>query len=486
MEQMNNNRPNILFILSDDQGAWALGSAGNAEIQTPNLDRLAEEGIRFDNFFCASPVCSPARASIVTGRIPSQHGVHDWIRGGNINDPEAHYHWGEDHAIEYLAGMTGYPELLAAKGYQCAISGKWHLGAQETVQQGFDYWYVHAFGGGSYYSYPMIRDGQIVDKTTYVTDEITDGALRFLDQYRDADRPFYLSVHYTAPHSPWTASEHPDEYLDIYRDCPFESTPDLPLHPNQIKTTAKGDTPENRRTCLTGYYASITAMDAQIGRIFERLKDIGEYDNTIIIFTSDNGMNMGHHGVWGKGNGTFPLNMYESSVKIPFLIRMPGEENPGRVEEALVSHYDILPTFCELLDLPLPGPEPPLPGVSFLSLLRSKPGPTREEVILFDEYGPARMIRTPTDKYVHRYPYGPHEYYDLETDPDETANLLETDPDAVQERIAFLRGRLLRWYEEHVSPTMDGSRLPVTGSGQLASITEMLQGAEGFGSRLEV
>jgi arylsulfatase A-like enzyme len=209
-------------------------------------------------------------------------------------------------------------------------------------------------------------------------------------------------------------------------------------------------------------------------------------ENTIVIFTSDNGFSVGQHGILGKGNGTFPLNMYEESVKIPFIIRLPDGGSAGRVEDALVSHYDILPTFCEWFDLPLPESAPPLPGVSFLPLLQGESGPTREEVILFDEYGPVRMIRTPTDKYVHRFPYGPHEYYDLEADPGETTNLLESDSEAVQTRITFLRGRLLRWYEEHVSPTMDGSRLPVTGSGQLASIPEMLEGAAGFGPRLEV
>ena len=135
---MPGHSPNILFILSDDQGAWALGCAGNDEIRTPNLDRLARTGMRFSNFFCASPVCSPARASILTGRIPSQHGVHDWLRGGNALTA------GELEAggglIEYLKDQPGYTDVLAQAGWICGLSGKWHLGDSHHPQKGFTYW----------------------------------------------------------------------------------------------------------------------------------------------------------------------------------------------------------------------------------------------------------------------------------------------------------------------------------------------------------
>ncbi len=133
MASRNPDRPNVLFILSDDHGLWALGCAGNPEIRTPNLDRLADEGTRFERFFCASPVCSPARASLLTGRIPSQHGVHDWIREGNVGEG----------AVEYLTGQRGYTEILAGHGYRCGLSGKWHLGDSQVPQKGFAHWYVH-------------------------------------------------------------------------------------------------------------------------------------------------------------------------------------------------------------------------------------------------------------------------------------------------------------------------------------------------------
>lgn len=130
-----------------------------------------------------------------------------------------------------------------------------------------------------------------------------------------------MSVHYTAPHSPWDASEHPKEYLDWYKDCEFKDTPNLPVHPWQVNTCPIGDTEERRKENLRGYYAAISAMDAGVGKILDKVKEKGLEDNTIVIFTSDNGMNMGHHGIWGKGNGTYPPNMYESSIRVPFIIK---------------------------------------------------------------------------------------------------------------------------------------------------------------------
>ena len=151
MASHNPDQPNIVFILSDDQGPWAMGCAGNTEIRTPNLDRLAASGIRFENFFCTSPVCSPARASLLTGRIPSQHGIHDWIREGNTGQ----------NAVEYLAGQLAYTEILADNGYTCGMSGKWHLGDSYRPQKSFSHWYVHERGGGPYYDVPMIRQGEL-------------------------------------------------------------------------------------------------------------------------------------------------------------------------------------------------------------------------------------------------------------------------------------------------------------------------------------
>lgn len=466
-------KPNIVFLLSDDQGAWALGCAGNNEIQTPNLDALAKTGMRFDSFFCASPVCSPARASILTGRIPSQHGVHDWIRSGSVDreqlpEPLRNRKEFADErtTVEYLAGQPAYTELLADNGYQCALSGKWHLGNSAVPQKGFDRWYAIARGGCSYMAPDVFEDGVIKLENRYVTDLITDHALRFLDELHEEGQPFYLSVHYTAPHSPWETSEHPEVYRAMYKDCPFESVPDLPEHPDHNKAAPRG-TGERRKELLRGYYASVTAMDAGIGRIMAKLEELGERDNTLIVFMSDNGMNMGHHGIWGKGNGTLPLNMFDTSVKVPAIFSHPGRIPQGVVTDELVSQYDVFPTLLAYAGIDNPYADG-LPGQSFLSLLQGLEQTDRGHVVIFDEYGPVRMIRDKQWKYVHRYPYGPHELYDLIDDPGENSN--RADDPSCRPVLERMRRQLGDWFHRYVILDKNGALEPVTGRGQLAPI----------------
>ncbi|MHC4253426.1 MAG: sulfatase-like hydrolase/transferase [Planctomycetota bacterium] len=498
MPSNDESRPNVVAILTDDQGPWAMGCAGNGEIRTPNLDRLARTGTRFESLFCASPVCSPARASLLTGRIPSQHGVHDWLSGGNTTAekrPGA-------RLIEYLEGQTGYTDILAREGYTCGISGKWHLGDSHHAQKSFAYWEVHAGGGGPYYDAPMIVDGEHARVPGYVSDVITDNALRFLDEQKEqkdrqgGDAPFYLSVHYTAPHSPWDRANHPREIWDDYHDnCPFESTPDVPMHPWQVNSAPFG-TPEKRREILAGYFAAVTAMDAGVGRILDRLEAEGWRENTLVFFTSDNGMNMGHHGVYGKGNGTFPQNMYDTSVKVPGLISRPGHVPEGAVEDGLWSHYDFRPTLVDYLGID-DAEAGTLPGVSFAPVLRgegvaglqSGDGgacaaklPGRDDVVVCDEYGPVRMVRTREWKYVHRYPYGPHELYDLAGDPDEETNLVDSEEHAA--KAVELKGRLESWFVKYVSPELDGTREPVTGKGQFDLAGPGGEGRPAFGANL--
>ncbi|RKN61270.1 sulfatase-like hydrolase/transferase [Paenibacillus ginsengarvi] len=457
-------KPNIVFIMTDDQGPWALGCAGNKEIQTPNLDRLAAEGVRLDNFFCASPVCSPARASLLTGRIPSQHGIHDWIEKGNA----------ADGAIEYLQDQLAYTELLAQNGYVCGLSGKWHLGDSMKPQKGFTHWYAHESGGGPYYNAPMIRDGALVREKDYITDVITDDALEFIDRQAESPQPFYLSVHYTAPHSPWIGN-HPQAYLDLYEDCAFESCPQEPHHPWSYKT--QNEPPEKVRQKLIGYFAAVTAMDYNVGRIMERIDKLGLREHTLICFLSDNGFNCGHHGIWGKGNGTFPQNMYDSSVKVPAIFSQPGTIPQGAVSEALVSGYDWMPTLLEYVGIGNPEAER-LPGRSFLGSLRGSDTDERDNVVVFDEYGPVRMIRSREWKYVHRYPYGPHELYDLTGDPGERHNL--TDAEDYRGQLEAMKARLDEWFVRYADPAVDGSREPVTGSGQMNLAGPAGRGARAF------
>jgi arylsulfatase A-like enzyme len=456
-----------VFILSDDQGAWAMNCAGTPELRTPNLDRLAATGIRFENFFCASPVCSPARASILTGQIPSQHGVQDFLRAGSGVDVE-----GDGKTIEYLKGRTTYTELLAENGYDVALSGKWHIGDSATPQAGFAYWNVHATGAGNYYNAPMFTDGQQYSADGYFSDVITDNAIEYLDGQKDSDKPFSMNVHYTAPHAPWGREQHPsDVYSDYFDNCKFESVLWDAIHPNHLlkegSSGSVGATPEERHALLTGYFAAITAMDENIGRLIDWLEANDLRENTLIIFTADNGMSMGHHGIWGKGNGTYPANMYDTAVKVPTLMSRPGHVPQGEVEHNLLSHYDLMPTILDYLGLDVLSPEveESLPGSSFAPLLRGQAFDDNLSVVVLDEYGPTRMIRTRSLKYIHRYPDGPHEFYDLANDPNEVTNAI--DDRAFGSIIRGMRGQLQKWFDRYAEPERDGSKQAVKGRGQI-------------------
>lgn len=476
---MNKNpqQPNVVFILTDDQGYWALGCNGNREIHTPHIDALAAQGVRMENFFCTSPVCSPARASLLTGRIPSQHGILDWVRGGNGESPE-------DPPLEYLDGIPGYTDLLAQHGYTCGISGKWHMGHSLKPQKSHSHWFVTVGGGGTYHNAPVVKNGKILHAPGYLTDVITEDAVSFLDECSKKEQPFYLQVSYTAPHSP-LVDQHPEKYLKMYENCKFESCPQDPRHPwmphnpTEIQFSEQFCVPERKsitvRDLLTGYYASISAMDQGVGKIIARLEQLGLRDNTLICFLSDNGYSCGQHGIWGKGTCTDPINMYDTSVKVPAIFSHPARIHQGVVCDALLSGYDFMPTLLEYLNIQNPEASA-LPGQSFCSLLKSKKGEPRKHVVIYDELGPVRMIRTKEWKYIHRYPFGPHELYDLLHDPGERFNLLDECrtfhyTNAELEQIVLqMRHQLEEWFVKYTLPAFDGRHLPVAGRGQLHAL----------------
>jgi len=416
----------------------------------------------------------------MTGRIPSAHGVHDWLRTGNTI--AKYEREGEGTMIEYLAGMPGYTDYLAGAGYVCGMSGKWHLGDCHHPQKSFSFWEVHAKGGGPYYNAPMVTSGEAYEEPRYVTDAITDNALRFLEEWaaqgvgagsmgaeghmgRMGGRPFYLSVHYTAPHSPWGREHHPPEiFNDYYENCPFDSVPNLLKPPEWVrKLRIPVDDAETRRIYLSGYFAAVTAMDANIGRLLDRLYEMGLREETLVCFMSDNGMNMGHHGVHGKGNGTTPLNMFEESVKIPCIISHPGRIPEAKTCSELLSQYDFMPTLLDYVGIENPQAGS-LPGISFVPLLLGKSSSGREHVVVYDEYGPVRMVRTRDWKYVHRYQEGPNELYDLKADPTALTNLV-SEPGCASV-VEEMRLRLEDWFARFGDPGRDGSELPVTGDGQ--------------------
>jgi choline-sulfatase len=455
MASRDPQRPNVLFILSDDQGEWAMGCSGNPDIRTPALDAIAAAGIRFTHFFCTSPVCSPARASIMTGQIPSQHGVHDWIRDGNMGD----------RRVDYLRHHELVTDRLADAGYRCGLVGKWHLGASDVPRRGYVRWFAHQSGMSPYYDAPMVDEDRPCKVPEYLTDVLTDEGIAFLRRESTRAEPFWLSLNYTAPHYPWIDS-HPRAYTDLYADCAFVACPQESPHPWSATGNPATDEGHARpRESLTGYYAAMTAMDDGIGRVVAEVDRLGLRDSTLVIFMSDNGMNCGHHGIWGKGNGTRPQNMYDTSVKVPCLFAQPGRIRAGQVSDALLSGYDVFPTLLHYVNVTA-EPDTRKPGRSFADLLDSRVSERDDAVVVYDEYGPVRMVRTHEWKYVHRYPDGPHELYQLSRDPGERRNLVE-DPAATQVRDG-LRARLDDWFARYVDPAQDGAVKPVNGCGQLA------------------
>jgi len=450
-------RPNVLLVVSDDQGPWALGCAGSPDVVSPRLDRLAAEGTRLDRFFCASPVCSPARASLLTGRMPSAHGVHDWIRGEAYGVPD-------DRDVDYLAGLTTTPQVLAAAGWRAGYAGKWHLGTGRLPAPGFDFWYAHRTGDGPYVGAPVWRDGQPDSEPRYLTEAITAEALGFLAGAATDDSPFLLAVNYTAPHSPWVG-QHPRRWLDRYADSDFPSCPAEPAHPwFAWEPGPVADAMADPRPSLQGYYAAISAMDAGIGELVDAVDEAGLGASTVVVFTSDNGFSCGQHGIWGKGNATWPLNLWENSIRVPTLVRWPGQVPAGVVSPALASAVDLHPTLLELAGVAVPA-DPRAAGRSLAPLLRGQGGTSRELVAVFDEYGGTRMVRTADTKYVLRPDGGPVELYDLAADPEERDNRAN-DP-GLRARQAELRTALLDFFAGCVDPARDAWSRPVSGRGQL-------------------
>lgn len=448
---------NVVVIQTDDQGRWAVPWR-MPELVMPNLASLAEDGLELDQLYCASPVCSPSRASVLTGRLPSAHGVHDWLVGER--SPEV---WPDD----YLAGQPTTPEVLARAGYQCAMVGKWHLGDARCPAPGFEYWYAHRYGGGDYVGAPIWDEGEAAREPRYFTTAVTEQALDFLAT-RDRTMPFYLQVNYTAPHTPWIDSHLP-EYLALYDGCDFESVPREQPHPwvepRGAEFAAAFAEPEPH---LAGYCASLTAVDHGLGAIMQALDDQGVRDDTLVVFFSDNGFSCGQHGVWGKGNGTYPLNFWDNSVRVPCVVRLPG--GARGVSDELLSAASWHATICEVAGVTPPDDSWRL-ARSFADVLRGERGLRNEVVVVVSEYGGGRMITDGAWVYVARHD-GPDELYDMRNDPGQRVNLAD-DP-ACAEMKDDLGLRLQEWFAAAERPGYSAYDRRVTGYGQLQPLSRGL------------
>ena len=435
-------KPNILLFLTDDHAQWALGCYGNREIRTPTLDYLAARGVRLANAFTPTPVCSPARACLLTGRYASQHGIHDYLSSGH---PDI-------NRIEWLSEEVTLAQLLQAAGYQTALSGKWHLGQDEHPQPGYDHWFTLGR------KYPMPHAGPVEYgvagehrlMTGRISDLITEQALGFLRQM-DSERPFFLQVGYYATHSPWEGQA--ERLVDSYRQATFTDIPADEQYPfGRQNLESRNETRFDRREALAQYYAAVTEVDSGVGRLLDYLETAGALDNTIIIYTSDHGLNCGQHGIWGKGNGTLPLNMVEESIRVPLIFYGQNHLFGGQTRGELVDHLDTFQTILAAAEIAPPARN--YAGRSLWPLLQEvgERPPWRQQQ--FGEYGNVRMIRTNRYKLVRREPEGPHELFDLTNDPRERQNLF-AEP-AWQPIVAELSQALRAHFAQYEDPQKSG------------------------------
>ncbi|WNQ13078.1 sulfatase [Paenibacillus aurantius] len=441
-------RPSIVFIMSDDHAAHAMSCYGSKINETPNIDRIANEGIRFDNCFCTNAICTPSRATILTGTYNHVNGVK------TLSDRLD----GRQQTVS---------KLLQQAGYQTAIIGKWHLGhGGNSDPTGFDYWSVLP-GQGDYHNPSFIEMGQSVKVQGYATDIITDKSIEWIDN-RDKEKPFFLMCHHKAPHRPWIPDEkHAHLYEDI--DIPEPETfnddysnrasaaaaAEMRIDRDLTRNDLKMDHPEHLegvalkkwkyQRYIKDYLRCIASVDDNVGRLLNHLDQEGLTEDTIVIYTSDQGFFLGDHGWYDK------RFMYEESLRMPFVMRYPREIPAGSTSGKMVLNVDFAPLFLDYAGVSVPDS---MQGLSFRPIARGKnPDGWRSSMYyrywmhlsehkVYAHYG----IRTHQYKLIYYYadalgtlgseddPRTPEwELFDLQKDPYEMINAYD-DPD--YERVA--------------------------------------------------
>jgi arylsulfatase A-like enzyme len=421
--ETDRGRPNILIFFTDDHGQWLQQAYGNSEFRIPNMSRIARRGVLMRNAYCTTPVCSPARASFFTGRMPSQHGIHDWLEETK-----------QAYGYPWLEGQTLISDLLKKAGYHTGLVGKWHCGEGRYPHSGFDYWF-------SYWAaqYPHKGKQQFSDNGSYTQEEgfqspfFSERAISFLrSHYRDgatAKQPFFLFVGYTDTHSPHT--NMPGNLVDEYKRATFRDIPrekfykvhGVPLIPVSNDAAKERDKHEE-------YYASASSIDHEVGKILDELGKTRKLEDTVVIYTGDHGLNAGQHGIWEKGNATVPQNFFDESIRVPCAISWPrGGIARNLQSDISVNQCDL---FATVLDIAKATPDSETarkinsPGKSYLRQLCGEESPPWRTGIIC-EYGNARMIRKDGYKLILRYPFEkvnfPNELYDLKADPRETTSI---------------------------------------------------------------
>lgn len=437
-------RPNIVFIYCDDLGPWALGLAGHPHAKTPHIDRLFRDGAYLVNSFTVTPVCSPSRASLMTSRYGSELGITDWIQP--VREPDL----GLDHQ------HVIWPQVLSGAGYRTALIGKWHLGTRDEFHPTtFGYSHFMGFrGGGNTPMNPMLEVAGIETKLTgCLADILTDDAIAFVG--RDRTRPFLLSLHFREPHAPYLPTTDED-WAPFQELDPTLPNPDFP---NLDTARVKKFTRE--------YLASVHSVDRNVGRLLAEIERLNLTNDTVVIFTSDHGYNIGHHGVHHKGNGQWILtevppgtsnipkpqrpNMYDTSLRVPAGIRWPAVIKPGTVITQTLSNLDWYPTLLDIAGVGIPK-DKVIRGRNFAPLLKAvDPAKVAWNNDLYAEYSTHHTSKT--HMRVHRTPEwklmidflnpGRDELYHLASDPGETRNLSESMEPEAQRMKTVLREKIV-------------------------------------------
>lgn len=434
---------NLLVIMTDNQGPWTLGCYGNTDVRTPAIDRLAADGMLFERAFASNAVCSPTRATFLTGLLPSQHGVHSYLRANRLQvGPEAR---------STLADFTSLGEVLQGAGYRCGLVGKWHLGDNMHPQEGFDdYWITKPHGHTSeFYDQPIIYEGKIYTEPKYTTQLWTEHAIKFL-RHRDATKPFFLMLTYNGPYGLGSSLLHEarNRHAAYYADKQLASFPRNPIHPWQHNNRQF----MNNVTAMRRYAAEISGVDDGVGQVLDTIRELGLDEQTLVLFTADQGLGCGQHGLWGMGDHTRPLHAFDPTMHIPLLIRHRGTIAAGRRQRMMVANYDLMPTILGYLDLQDALPKEPVsPGRDFSCVLRGEPIEWKNQV--FYEFENTRAIRTDEWKLVVRHGGGPGELYHLAEDPGEWVNLYR-DPSHAAQR-AELSRRLSDFFTRYADPRFD-------------------------------
>ncbi|HKB06302.1 MAG TPA: arylsulfatase [Gemmataceae bacterium] len=430
------DRPNIVFILADDLGFGDLGCYGQKHIRTPNIDKLAAEGMRFTQAYAGNAVCAPSRCCLMTGKHPG----HAHVRDNRQWKPDVQW----SGQIPLPEGTVTLPKLLKAKGYATGAMGKWGLGSPENsgdpAKQGIDHFFGYYCQAHAHNHYPRYvwrngaqilvdgNDGSATGKQ-YTQDLFEAEALRIVREHKDG--PFFLYLPFTVPH---LALQVPDDSLAEYKGK-FEETP------------YRGKQYQPHGTPRAAYAAMITRMDRSVGRLMDLLKELKLDENTLVIFSSDNGAIGGFAGTdnqFFKSNGDLrgmKGSLYEGGIRTPLIARWPGRIKPGTMTDLPTAFWDVLPTLCEVAGAEVPTD---IDGLSFLPTLLGKKGQKRHEHLYweFPSYGGQQAVRAGKWKAVRQnLAKGPSgtELYDLGTDPAESRNLAASEPDVVKRLEAAMR-----------------------------------------------